>query len=63
MAYRYFIILFWSEVVHCCFCLRMFFMVVADPSLQLLVLAGDKLLGGEVGVVGVVLHHIVAALS
>ena len=41
----------------------MFFMVVADPSLQLLILAGDELLGGEVGVVRVVLHHIVAALS
>ena len=42
---------------------RVFLVVVADPALQLLVLPRHELLAGQVGVVGVVLRRVVAALG
>ena len=41
---------------------RVFLVVVADPALELLVLPRHELLAGQVGVVGVVLRSVVAAL-
>ena len=41
----------------------MFLMVFHDFDLEVLLLAGHELEGGEVGVVRVVLPHVVAALS
>ena len=42
---------------------RVLLVVVADPALQLLVLPRHELLAGQVGVVGVVLRRVVAALG
>ena len=40
----------------------MFLVVLHDLALEVVVLAGDELVGGEVGVVGVVLANIVPTL-
>ncbi len=45
------------------FDLRVPLVVVHDPPLQVRVLLRHEAEGGQVGVVGVVLHHVIAALG